>query len=130
MKLLTSEKLDHLTELLNLREKVLRNDIRREVNLQDDYADLASEVPDPGDSSFANLSVDLGNAAVSRDLKELQAIQFARLRMEQETYGICVECGYEIPYERLEAQPMAIRCAHCQEVYEKTHIDALKGASL
>lgn len=130
MKPLTVEKLDHLKNLLDQRENVLRNDIRREVNLQDDYADVASEVPDPGDSSFANLSVDLGNAAVTRDLKELRAIQSARLRIEQETYGICIECGYEIPYERMEAQPMAERCAPCQEVYEKTHIDTLKGASI
>lgn len=127
---LTIEKLDHLKGLLDQRENVLRDDIQRELNLQDDYADLASEVPDPGDSSFANLAVDLGNAAVTRDLKELRAINAARSRIEQETYGICIECGYEIPYERMEAQPAAERCAPCQEVYEKTHIDALKGASL
>lgn len=127
---LTIEKLDHLKSLLDQREASLRKDIQREVSLQDDYADLASEVPDPGDSSFANLAVDLGNAAVSRDLKELRAIKAARSRMEQETYGVCIECGYEIPYERLEAQPAAERCAPCQDVYEKTHIDALKGASL
>lgn len=127
---LTIEKLDHLKSLLDQREEILRTDIKREVSLQDDYADLASEVPDPGDSSFANLAVDLGNAAVTRDLKELRAIKAARSRMEQETYGTCTECGYEIPYERMEAQPTADRCAPCQEVYEKTHVDALKGASL
>lgn len=127
---LTFKKIDHLKGLLDQRESALRSDIRREVNLQDDYMDVASEVPDPGDSSFANLSVDLGNAAVTRDLKELRAIQAARMRIEQDTYGVCIECGYEIPYERMEAQPTAERCAPCQEVYEKTHVDAMRGSTL
>jgi DnaK suppressor protein len=127
---LTIQKLDHLKGLLDQRENALRDDIRREVGQQNNYTDISPEIPDPGDSSFANLAVDLGNAAVTRDLKELRAIQAARSRMEQDTYGICVECGYEIPYERMEALPTAERCAPCQEVYEKTHADAMKGASL
>jgi DnaK suppressor protein len=127
---LTVEKLDHLKGLLDQRERILRDEIRREVSLQDNFSDLASEVADPGDSSFAHLAIDLGNAAVTRDLKELRAIQAARARMEQDTYGKCVECGYDIPYERMEALPTAERCAPCQEVYEKTHVDTLKGASL
>jgi DnaK suppressor protein len=127
---LTVEKLDHLKGLLEQRGNTLRDEIRRAVNLQDNFTELASEVADPGDSSFAHLTIDLGNAAVSRDLTELRLIEAARTRMEQDTYGQCVECGNEIPYERLEAMPMAERCAPCQEMYEKTHADAVKGTSL
>jgi DnaK suppressor protein len=29
-------------------------------------------------------------------------------------YGLCMDCGEEIPLERLFAQPAAIRCAACQ----------------
>jgi RNA polymerase-binding protein DksA len=130
MKNLTEDQLAHLTDLLNRREQVLRADIRRELSLQEDYAQLASEAPDPGDAAFADLSVDLGNAAVTRDLAELRAIEAARVRMEKDTYGECSECGFEIPYERLEAQPTAERCAPCQAMYEKMHFDALKGSSL
>lgn len=127
---LTVEKRSHLKSMLDQRERVLRDEIRREVGLQDNFTDLASEVADAGDSSFAHLAMDLGNAAVGRDMKELDAIQAARLRMEQDIYGSCTDCGYEIPYERMEALPTAERCAPCQEVYEKTHADVLKGASL
>ncbi|MDB5761970.1 MAG: TraR/DksA family transcriptional regulator [Herminiimonas sp.] len=130
MEKLTQQQLGHLKDLLNQRDQALRDDIRREVNLQDDYAQLASDIPDPGDSSFANLSVDLGNAAVNRDIAELRAIQTARLRMENGTYGECIDCGFDIPYERLQAQPMAERCAPCQDMYEKTHADAMKGSTL
>ena len=130
MTYLTAEKLAHLKNLLDQRENILRDEIRREVNLQDNFTDLASEVADPGDSSFAHLAIDLNNAALTRDLKELRAIQAAHLRMEQDTFGNCIACGTDIPYERMEALPAAERCAPCQEVYEKTHADALKGASL
>jgi DnaK suppressor protein len=130
MEKLTPEQLDHLKDLLNQREQALHADIRREVNLKDDYTQVASEVPDPGDSSFANLAVDLGNAAVIRDINELRAIQTARKRMENGVYGECSECGFEIPYERLLALPTAERCAPCQNMYEKIHAEAQKGTSL
>ena len=91
---------------------------------------LASEVPDPGDQSFANLSVDLGNAAVTRDVNELRAVEFARRRLEHGTYGECVACGYPIPFERLQAMPTAERCAPCQDNFERTHHEGHRGATM
>jgi len=120
-----------LFTVLTNRERMLREDIRREMNLQDDYVQLASEVPDPGDLSFANLSIDLGNAAVTRDMNELRAIELARKKMDSGTYGECISCGYDIPFERLQAIPTAERCAPCQQNFERTHHqDGMKGASM
>jgi RNA polymerase-binding transcription factor DksA len=127
---LTDEQLAHLRHLLDEREQALRSDLHREVNEKEEYQDVATTAPDPGDSSFANLAVDLGNAAVTRDLVELRAIESARLRMEHGVYGDCVTCENEIPYERLQVQPTAERCAPCQEVYEKTHVDLIRGGTL
>lgn len=119
-----------LSEVLARREADLRQDIQRELKLQDDYMQVASEVPDPGDSSFANLSVDLGNAAVTRDLNELRAIELARKRMDSGAYGECISCGYPIPFDRLMAMPAAERCAPCQENFERTHHDGHRGATM
>jgi RNA polymerase-binding transcription factor DksA len=130
METLTPKQLDHLTTLLNERERALRLDLMRETNQKDEYIDVATEAPDPGDSSFANLAVDLGNAAVTRDIVELRAIEAAKQRMENGTYGQCVNCECDIPYGRLEVQPTAERCAPCQEMYEKTHADVMRGATL
>lgn len=127
---LSNEQLAYLKQLLDKRERELRVDLHREVSEKDEYQDVATEAPDPGDSSFANLSVDLGNAAVTRDLTELRAIEAARSHMENGVYGDCVSCETEIPYERLKVQPTAERCAPCQEIYEKTHVDMLRGTSL
>ncbi|WP_164931988.1 TraR/DksA family transcriptional regulator [Janthinobacterium sp. 17J80-10] len=127
---LSTEQIAELKNILQAREHALREDIRREVAQQDDYADVASEAPDAGDSSFADLSVDLGNAAVGRDMGELRAIQHAYERIDNGKYGECVDCGYDIPYERLQVQPTAERCAPCQMQHEKTHIDPGRGSSM
>jgi len=127
---LTAEKIAHLKHLLDMREKELRENLHHETTQQDDYVDVATEAPDSGDSSFANLSVDLGNAAVTRDIAELRAIEGARTRIENDTYGICVNCEAEIPAGRMEVQPTAERCAPCQEMYEKTHIDVIRHPTL
>ena len=127
---LTQEQLAHLQQLLNQREQELRADMRRETAQKADFRDVASEAPDPGDSSFASLEMDLENAAVGRDISELRAIEAARIRMENGTYGTCIECETEIPYERLLVQPTAERCLPDQDMYEKTHMDATRGATL
>lgn len=130
MEQLNEQQKTNLHKILSERESALREEIRREVIAQDDYVQLASEVPDPGDQSFANLSVDLGNAAVTRDLNELRAVELARKRILSGTYGECEACGYPIPFERLQAMPTAERCAPCQENYERTHHEGHRGATM
>lgn len=127
---LTDKQLARIKQLLATREQELRAELHREVSEKDEFVDVATEAPDPGDASFANLAVDLGNAAVTRDLVELRAIEAAHARLENGVYGECVSCGLDIPYERLEVQPMAERCAPCQDMYEKTHADAMRGTTL
>lgn len=127
---LSNGQLAELKQMLNERFKELSAELDREVSDQDDYLDVATEAPDPGDSSFANLAVDLGNAAITRDIVELRAIEAARIRLENGTYGDCVTCETEIPYERLKVQPTAERCAPCQEAWEKTHAEGGRGATM
>jgi len=127
---LTQQQLSELKQLLDKRYDDLRSELHQEVNNRDDYLDVATEVPDPGDTSFANLAVDLDNAAVSRDLGELRAIEAAQTRMTEGTYGDCIDCDTAIPFERLKVQPTAERCTPCQEMYEKTHANAGPGATI
>src|SRR5262245_24720689 len=42
--------------------------------------------------------------------REIVQIDAALRRMDQAVYGQCVDCGADIPIERLEALPFAIRC--------------------
>jgi DnaK suppressor protein len=49
------------------------------------------------------------------DMKLLREIADALHRMEQGTYGICLECDEAITSKRLDAVPWARYCVTCQE---------------
>ena len=51
---------------------------------------------------------------VQRDSAQLNALLEALSRMEQGGYGLCVDCGAPIAFERLLAQPQAPRCIRCE----------------
>jgi RNA polymerase-binding transcription factor DksA len=53
--------------------------------------------------------------------EEERRIEEARRALADGTYGICKECGREIPADRLEAVPEAIRCHSCQRHFEALH---------
>ena len=75
---------------------------------------------DPGDESVARMQTDLKIEEAGRDAEELGGIATALARIADGSYGYCDDCGGEIDYRRLEAQPMALRCIACQSVHEKT----------
>jgi DnaK suppressor protein len=47
----------------------------------------------------------------------LRQVDEALQRMDEGTYGICVDCGEEINPARLEARPLSIRCVECASRY-------------
>lgn len=49
------------------------------------------------------------------DMKLLREIADALHRIDQETYGICLECEEPISTKRLDAVPWARYCVACQE---------------
>ena len=54
------------------------------------------------------------NEAALRQLeRELAALEKALLRMRDEKYGKCMQCGHDIPTGRLMLMPGAIRCVRC-----------------
>lgn len=51
----------------------------------------------------------------ARESDELSMVEAALQRIEAGTYGLCLDCGAEIPPARLHAAPEAARCIACQE---------------
>lgn len=97
----------------------LRGDAAR--SREESYGALAGPVTDTADEAAADLLADVGNAELSRDLAELRALEAARERLAQGSYGVCANCGDDIPFARLSAEPAALRCIACQRVHEKTY---------
>jgi RNA polymerase-binding transcription factor DksA len=71
-----------------------------------------------GDSAVLQFG-ETGEAEMARDRAELRQIRLAAERLEQGRYGLCSDCDAAIDPRRLQAQPMATRCAACQALAER-----------
>jgi RNA polymerase-binding transcription factor DksA len=112
-----------LARAIEERREALLAEIRQEVARTRDepFAALAGATPDSGDEALADLIADVGEAEVTRDLAELRRLEAARKRIAEGSYGRCVDCGADIPVERLRAELDAERCIGCQQRHEKTY---------
>ncbi|HEV8334141.1 MAG TPA: TraR/DksA family transcriptional regulator [Steroidobacteraceae bacterium] len=108
---------------LRARAAQLRGEIQHTLERSTDetHVRIAEQARDTEDDSFSNLIVDLNLAEIDRDAGELRRIDTALARLSEGSYGLCEDCGQRIPEARLEAEPTALRCIKCQELYEKTH---------
>jgi RNA polymerase-binding transcription factor DksA len=109
--------------MIDERCEALSAEIHRDAARSRDetYGELAGPVTDSGDKATADLISDLDSAELSRDLGEFRQLEAAQERFAGGSYGICVDCGREIAFERLLAQPAAMRCVDCQRVHERTY---------
>jgi DnaK suppressor protein len=84
-----------------------------------------------GDSADEALAVTLGNLSAARmdhEVRTLQALDAAFKRLDAPDYGLCEDCGGNIPAARLIASPTATRCVACQERFEHTHAGQAHGS--
>jgi RNA polymerase-binding protein DksA len=119
---LTLEQIEVLAAALRTRREALTAETHAEADRAraESYSDIAGSVPDTGDDAVADLLSDLDHAEIGRDVAELRAIDAALDRIAASTYGQCEDCGGEIEFERLRANPIASRCFACQAIHEKT----------
>ncbi len=54
----------------------------------------------------------------ARESAELDAVDAALKRIEAGSYGVCTDCGTDIPAARLHAAPETPRCLACQDKLE------------
>ncbi|HEX8987959.1 MAG TPA: TraR/DksA family transcriptional regulator [Rhodocyclaceae bacterium] len=121
---LTPQELERLRQELDHDERRLLEEVRSELAASGNqqYVELLNRDPaDPGDASVADLLANLSLAEIDRHIGELRAIESARTRMEDGSYGTCIDCGRDIGVERLLAYPTAERCLPCQQLHERTY---------
>ena len=104
-------------------------DVRTEGNTQ-----KLNEVFDAGESSDTDIQEDIELALIQMKSETLIKINDALVRLEQQDYGNCFECGEEIAEKRLRALPFAVRCKNCEEAREtaekrERQIASRRGAS-
>jgi DnaK suppressor protein len=121
--MLTEQQIADLKKALDDRSTEVREEIRQELLGSDNpkFIELAGLVHDREEESIADMLVDIQLGTIDRQFQEFRDIEAAIARMEAGNYEICRDCGEEIPFARLQAQPTAQRCEACQEEYERTH---------
>lgn len=101
--------LRHMRERLQRRRRdllVANEHARRELaGLKE--ADKDPEYEESAQTELADYTL---SQVIENQRRELLMIDAAFQRMDQDSFGTCVDCGLEIAFERLEAVPFAIRC--------------------
>ena len=124
---LNPSQLKQLSKELNDQYQTLLREVRNELENSGDQhrIDLLNSEPgDSGDESMANALADLNVAIVDRQVQELRDIEAAFQRIKDGEYGVCVDCGNEVGFTRLQAYPTAKRCIVCQEKREREYAQA------
>lgn len=125
---LTRGQLQDLRARLDRREAELLEEVR----VKGPEADRApsheprNQVEDLGEQGELRIREAVAHAEQERDIDELRQIAAAKERMVRGAYGLCVDCGIDIPLARLQAQPAAARCVRDQERYEQTHDNVVR----
>ncbi len=115
---LTAAERDELAMQLRERAVSLRKEMESKLDEATGEAHDAGARGDSGDRSFAAAESEVDAGEAQRDQSELGAIERTLARIEDGSYGVCAECGADIPIERLRAQPLASRCTECQSARE------------
>ena len=117
-------------DVARFREALLEERRRVEAALENIHEENSGSLRDESgeETAFDNHIADTATITYDRELdytleeneeRVLADIDAALKRIEDGTYGICSNCGKQIPEERLEARPWATLCIDCQRERER-----------
>jgi DnaK suppressor protein len=113
---MSKEQLDHFRLILNTWKRDLMEEVDRTVlHMKDEAANF----PDPNDRATQESEFSLELRTRDRERKLIRKIDEALKRIEDGSYGYCLETGEEIGIKRLEARPVATLCVEAQERRER-----------
>jgi DnaK suppressor protein len=101
---------DYAETAVRLRQRLAHLTARAE--------EIEEDLRGPLDQDFSEQAVDLADDEALEGIdgvlrNEARQIRLALSRIENGTYGVCANCGADIPAGRLAAHPIATRCLAC-----------------
>jgi DnaK suppressor protein len=85
--------------------------------------------PDDIDRVQGAVERELAIRQLESNFSRIQSVKLALERIEDGTYGICMECEQEISPKRLKAVPWASCCVHCQEIADRERVKLEREAT-
>jgi DnaK suppressor protein len=113
---MNKEQLEHFRNILNNWKRDLMVEVDRTVS---HMKDEAANFPDPNDRATQEEEFSLELRTRDRERKLIRKIDDALKRIEDGSYGYCLETGEEIGVKRLEARPVATLSIEAQERRER-----------
>ena len=113
---MSREQLEHFRTILQSWKTDLMREVDRTVS---HMKDEAANFPDPNDRATQEEEFSLELRTRDRELKLIRKIEEALERIEDGSYGYCLETGEEIGIKRLEARPVATLSLEAQERRER-----------
>ena len=105
----------HLKQILQAWRRELMEEVDRTVN---HMKNEAANFPDPADRATQEEEFSLELRTRDRERKLIKKIDKTLLRVEDNDYGFCDQCGVDIGMRRLEARPTADLCVDCKTLDE------------
>jgi DnaK suppressor protein len=113
---MSKEQTEHFREILHSWKKDLMVEVDRTVS---HMKDEAANFPDPNDRATQEEEFSLELRTRDRERKLIRKIDEALKRLDDGSYGYCLETGEEIGIKRLEARPVATLSIEAQERRER-----------
>jgi DnaK suppressor protein len=113
---MSKEQTEHFREILNSWKQDLMMEVDRTVS---HMKDEAANFPDPNDRATQEEEFSLELRTRDRERKLIRKIDEALKRLDDGSYGYCLETGEEIGIKRLEARPVATLSIEAQERRER-----------
>ena len=113
---MNKEQLEHFRLILQTWKRDLMEEVDRTVlHMKDEAANF----PDPNDRATQESEFSLELRTRDRERKLIRKIDEALKRIDDGSYGYCLETGEEIGIKRLEARPVATLSVEAQERRER-----------
>ena len=116
-------------ELENLRESLERTkaELARVLRTRDGI-EIEKSADQMDEIQFAS-ERDLAIRNADRESKALRQVSAALRRIQDGSFGICVECESQISQRRLVALPWALRCIQCESAADQVRPQTADSAS-
>jgi DnaK suppressor protein len=85
--------------------------------------------PDDIDRVQGAVERELAIRQLESNFSRIQSVKLALERIEDGTYGTCIECEQEISPKRLKAVPWASCCIQCQEIADRERVKLEREAT-
>lgn len=114
---MNEKKLKHFEEkLLQARTQIVNSGI---LNDLEDLKIKSDDLADDADLANSTINQQVTFSIRAKEMAKLKRIDAALGRIEEGTYGYCLESGEEISERRLEGQPWAEYCLEVAEEMER-----------